>query len=711
MLAIVAAALMSAWLPPFSSSKSPNACLDCHQNYNMYLDILEGNAGNTLPTVLKDGEALTVAVVLKVTSNSPNYKTISTITATLASQNGLFSVSPSTCSIGSLSKGQTATARWKISPLASGTDFLSISARGVNQHGPTYFSDSYSPQPSITVEKLATDIAPSIEFVAPAPGLRFSGGTDIPISWIVNDDNRSTCLVSLYYTTDNFNTMNVTVATGIPAGEIYTWKAPNIDSNSVGLKVTVVDRNGNFNETRTEGDFAIDSTGPSVISVAPADKANDVTDSAILQVRFSEPVAEGVAQGAFRISPDPGGVVWGWNADKTTMTATHNAFRAKTTYLCTLASGVRDLSSPGNVNAGSFSWSFSTPEVLIPKPSIVLESPAGGERFHWNDNATIHWTASGGTGTLTINLSISENGTGGPFIPVASGISNTGQHAFTIPRFLSDGCVVEAAAHDEAGMEARSRGGAFSIAQNLSVEATFPPAGIPLRAGNPAAVGWTATGGHGAVIVNLSFLQDANSTARAVLSDLPRSGRSEWTLPEVNTDSARLILKATDDWGRSFQIISGRLTIFTENPPPMNTNRPPVVLFNIREPRVTTGYPATFDASGSFDPDGDSLRYIWDFGDGTDIANTTNPTMAHVFPDGGNYTVALTVGDARNETRQAMVVHVGAPPVTQNTGFEEWTIVMSGILVISMGMAGVGCSLAKRPATKTVPGGGNRCKR
>jgi PKD repeat protein len=54
------------------------------------------------------------------------------------------------------------------------------------------------------------------------------------------------------------------------------------------------------------------------------------------------------------------------------------------------------------------------------------------------------------------------------------------------------------------------------------------------------------------------------------------------------------------------------------------------------------GSPVNFDGTGSSDPDGDLLTYLWDFGD----SNTgTGPSPSHTYADNGLYNVCLTVTD------------------------------------------------------------------
>jgi PKD repeat protein len=63
-----------------------------------------------------------------------------------------------------------------------------------------------------------------------------------------------------------------------------------------------------------------------------------------------------------------------------------------------------------------------------------------------------------------------------------------------------------------------------------------------------------------------------------------------------------------------------------------------------------TGQAVSFDASGSTDPDGDTLTYAWSFGDGT-IA--TGQQVTKIYAEAGTFTVTLTVEDGRGGTGSA----------------------------------------------------------
>jgi len=59
------------------------------------------------------------------------------------------------------------------------------------------------------------------------------------------------------------------------------------------------------------------------------------------------------------------------------------------------------------------------------------------------------------------------------------------------------------------------------------------------------------------------------------------------------------------------------------------------------------GLGCSFDGSGSSDPEGGTLSYAWDFGDGT---TGSGPTVAHTYATPGTYRVSLSVSDRSGAT-------------------------------------------------------------
>ncbi len=78
------------------------------------------------------------------------------------------------------------------------------------------------------------------------------------------------------------------------------------------------------------------------------------------------------------------------------------------------------------------------------------------------------------------------------------------------------------------------------------------------------------------------------------------------------------------------------------------TNALPVAAFSVAPSPAFPGQTVRFDASASYDPDGDIMEYAWSFGDG---AVATGVVASHRYDTMGTYDVVLTIRDNDEGTR------------------------------------------------------------
>jgi RHS repeat-associated protein len=92
-------------------------------------------------------------------------------------------------------------------------------------------------------------------------------------------------------------------------------------------------------------------------------------------------------------------------------------------------------------------------------------------------------------------------------------------------------------------------------------------------------------------------------------------------------------------------------------------NHPPVPVLKITS--AITGlvpFIASFDGVGTTDPEGQALKFDWNFGDGATSLNS-GPQTTHQYQNAGTYTVTMTVTDILGATAQAQVQVTATAPV------------------------------------------------
>lgn len=97
-------------------------------------------------------------------------------------------------------------------------------------------------------------------------------------------------------------------------------------------------------------------------------------------------------------------------------------------------------------------------------------------------------------------------------------------------------------------------------------------------------------------------------------------------------------------------------------------NKRPVANFTSEPSWSYAGQEVRFNASSSFDPDGEDepnrgiKQYDWNFGDGSEPLRNGGPRPTHIFRDNGQYPVTLTVYDRyRASDSQTLIVEVRNP--------------------------------------------------
>ncbi|MFY2556995.1 PQQ-dependent sugar dehydrogenase [Corallococcus terminator] len=91
------------------------------------------------------------------------------------------------------------------------------------------------------------------------------------------------------------------------------------------------------------------------------------------------------------------------------------------------------------------------------------------------------------------------------------------------------------------------------------------------------------------------------------------------------------------------------------------SNRRPMAAITAFPTQGSIPLTVTFNGGASSDPDGDSLTYLWTFGDGTPVTQTSSATTIHDYTTNGTYMASLTVRDSSGATStQAARIRIDA---------------------------------------------------
>ena len=179
---------------------------------------------------------------------------------------------------------------------------------------------------------------------------------------------------------------------------------------------------------------------------------------------------------------------------------------------------------------------------------------------------------------------------------------------------------------------------------NVTSTFTMPPLTITMPAGNTAPVP--------TFITNCVALACGTSSSGTVDPNLGDTIAYSWNFGDgtaLSTSTSpshtyalagtyTITLTTTDGWGNAAS--TSKVVSLIE---PV-TNVPPVPTFTV----TCTALACLTNSFGTNDPNGDVIRYSWNFGDGTALSTAASP--AHTYVLAGTYTITLTVTDGWNRS-------------------------------------------------------------
>ncbi|MEX0274400.1 MAG: Ig-like domain-containing protein, partial [Flavobacteriaceae bacterium] len=105
-------------------------------------------------------------------------------------------------------------------------------------------------------------------------------------------------------------------------------------------------------------------------------------------------------------------------------------------------------------------------------------------------------------------------------------------------------------------------------------------------------------------------------------------------------------------------------------------NHPPMAVLSASVTYGPAPLVVNFDGTQSSDEDGDTLTYLWDFGNGT---TATQNTVSHTFDQPGSYTVTLTVSDGQESNQASTQISVNdSDPGNNIVNFTDATNLLNG---------------------------------
>lgn len=259
---------------------------------------------------------------------------------------------------------------------------------------------------------------------------------------------------------------------------------------------------------------------------------------------------------------------------------------------------------------------FTSRDIEIISPFIVITYPIGGETLVAGDLITIEWRTSSDPQEVINGVRIEytlNDGSTWNYIDLGT---NDFSEDWTVPSISTTSMKIRISAYyGEFDIYATATTGDIAVIANSNIPSVSlvnpnPPmdGGVVMGSGETYQIFWLLTGYSSITGLKLEYSTDNGSTYNLIVYYVDSWATPfNWDVPEVDTYEARVRVTITaTGYGDKESVSSHAFYIFDT----IKFNRPPVAMAG-PDQNVTEGTVVNLNGESSYDQDGDTLYYSW----------------------------------------------------------------------------------------------------
>jgi hypothetical protein len=377
----------------------------------------------------------------------------------------------------------------------------------------------------------------TVRLIAPNGGNSYSPYSTTSIEWSGSGGLPPVTTI-LEYSTNNLTGPWRLIRSNLPQSGTYTWTVPNTPSNYCYVRVTARDSNGVTVSDTSDGPFVITPLPAPSITITAPNGGEKWEVATVQQITYT--VSGGTPPYTFNISYSTTGITGTYTTVATGETGTTYNWVIPNTPSTQAAVKVEVVDKYWMKASDTSDAVFS----IVPPPlTVKVYTPNGGELWDIGSIHAIQWQATGGMGSLTIDIWVSTTGSSGPWSVIAQNQPNTGIYNWTIPNTPSPTCFIKVEATDSSGLKSNDTSdAAFTIPPPpISVSVVSPNGGEVWLVNTQHEIIWTSSGGAGKRYATIEYSTDNGATWKVIASAIPDSGKYTWTIPK--DPSTRAVMK------------------------------------------------------------------------------------------------------------------------------------------------------------------------